>query len=134
MKLRSKHSQVSAFHRGTIPDQYGGQTVRIDFPGERFVFDDLDPSHYDVEREMGGFPYAVIRVDYFDQSEADLYSAPVTLGWGRIKLYQQEARGVRVANPWVLMKGDCGYILHSGPVAETISGERTPTPKTLPTG
>ena len=37
---------------------------RYSLPLQKFVFNDLDLGKYDLEREMWGFPYAVIQVEY----------------------------------------------------------------------
>ena len=50
------------------------------------MFDGIDPSQYDVEREMGGYPFAIVRVDYSHQDKTSI-SAPVTLGWARVRLF-----------------------------------------------
>ncbi len=61
-------------------------------PYERFIFDDLDLSQFDVEQEMGAYPYAVLRIDY---ERADSSTTPrdegVTLGWAKFRAYAQNA-------------------------------------------
>ena len=52
------------------------------------MFLDVDLSKYDIEREMGGVPYAVIQVQYMkpDGRSSDI---PVILGTStQIKLYK----------------------------------------------
>ena len=91
VKLRSKTSTVQSVLVSEEADSYGTVTYKMTFPREKFVFDDLDPSQYDVEEEMGGFPFAVVRVDYSHQEENRGISAPITLGWSRIKMYQHRS-------------------------------------------
>ena len=64
VKLRSKHSSVTPVSKGISTAKTGAKTYVIDFPREKILFDDLDPSQFDLEREMGGSPYGIVRVDY----------------------------------------------------------------------
>ena len=38
--------------------------VQICYPEDKFVFKDMDLAPYDLEREMGAYPYAIVRVEY----------------------------------------------------------------------
>lgn len=45
-------------------DNYGNTIYEVHFYEDKFVFDNLDISELDVERELGAFPYAIVRVEY----------------------------------------------------------------------
>lgn len=45
-------------------DNYGNTIYEVHFYEDKFVFENLDISELDVERELGAFPYAIVRVEY----------------------------------------------------------------------
>lgn len=38
--------------------------LQIVYPEDKFIFKDMDLAPYDLEREMGAYPYAIVRVEY----------------------------------------------------------------------
>ena len=125
--MRSKSSTTLPVTRNVQHDKYGNITYDIHYPREKFIFDDLDPSQYDVEQEMGGYPYAVIRVDYLHEDRGTQQLATqVTLGWCRVQLYEhisQVAGSSHVEHggqQWRLMVGDYHYTIYGGPVSQAV--------------
>lgn len=45
-------------------DNYGNIIYEVYFYKDKFVFDNLDISELDVERELGAFSYVIVRVEY----------------------------------------------------------------------
>jgi hypothetical protein len=45
-------------------DSYGNMVYKVRFPGERYVYPNFDLSPFDVERELGASPYAMITLEY----------------------------------------------------------------------
>lgn len=37
---------------------------KVKFPGERYLYQNFDLSQYDVERELGAVPYAILNMEY----------------------------------------------------------------------
>ena len=124
VKLRSKHSSVTPVSKGISTAKTGAKTYVIDFPREKILFDDLDPSQFDLEREMGGSPYGIVRVDYKHQDQSAV-SASITLGWARIKMYVHKSdvgsSNVSLSygrSQWMLAAGDDYHTLHPGTASE----------------
>ncbi|KAL5015854.1 hypothetical protein ScPMuIL_005443 [Solemya velum] len=70
-------------------DNYGNTEYRVFFP-YKFEFEDLDFTEFDLEREMGAYPYCIIRVMYLipDPSGQGIIAKPV--GWTRIPIFQHD--------------------------------------------
>lgn len=64
VKLRSRLSMGKAVTTSISKDNYGNTIYEVHFYEDKFVFDNLDISELDVERELGAFPYAIVRVEY----------------------------------------------------------------------
>lgn len=64
VKLRSRLSMGKAVTTSISKDNYGNTIYEVHFYEDKFVFDKLDISELDVERELGAFPYAIVRVEY----------------------------------------------------------------------
>lgn len=64
VKLRSRLSMGKAVTTSVTKDNYGNTIYEVHFYEDKFVFDNLDISELDVERELGAFPYAIVRVEY----------------------------------------------------------------------
>ena len=108
-----------------------GSTVYIvTLPYDRFVFDDLDLSQFDVEQEMGAYPYGVIRVDYDRATSATTpRDDSTTLGWARFKVYasadasRQSAiglDGISTNDKWRLVVANVELPLLPGPASSKI--------------
>ena len=41
-----------------------GFCFQIVYPEDKFVFRDIDLGPYDLAREMGAYPYAIVHVEY----------------------------------------------------------------------
>ena len=139
VKLHSRPSAITPVQAGVHTDPYGTKTYQVEFPSEKFTFHDLDLSGYDVEKEMGGYPFAIIRVDYCHRDRgASGISASVTLGWSRVKLYQHRSKLQMAAPPgehqWQLLSRDHSYTVHAGPVSDNIVALESPTPSSYAHG
>lgn len=64
VKLRSRMSMGKAVSTKVEKDSYGNTIYDVHFYQDKFVFDNLDITELDVERELGAFPYAIVRVEY----------------------------------------------------------------------
>ena len=64
VKLRSRLSMGNAVTTSITKDNYGNTIYEVHFYEDKFVFDNLDISELDVEKELGAFPYAIVRVEY----------------------------------------------------------------------
>jgi hypothetical protein len=69
IKLRSRMTLAPAAVSTPKKDSYGNTVFRAAFPQEKFVFDNLDLSQYDVEKELGAFPYSIVLVEYYLQGQ-----------------------------------------------------------------
>lgn len=63
IKMKSRTSTYAPVVTAMKKDSYGGLSMDIEFPEERYIYDMLDVSHYDVERELGAYPYAILTFD-----------------------------------------------------------------------
>lgn len=86
-----------------------------------FVFADLDLSNYDLEQEMGGFPKAVVHVDYSLEVQST-----ITLGWTEVGLHEKRERSALSPSPssgrsvkWILLERDLFCALNSGQPPES---------------
>ncbi|XP_046568194.1 LOW QUALITY PROTEIN: uncharacterized protein LOC124276591 [Haliotis rubra] len=129
VKLRSRMSlraiEVTSFQN----DAYGNAVYELLLPIEKFVFENLDLSQYDVERELGANPYATVRLEYH-RPEVMHGKSPVAVGWARIPLFRQGAPSGRVSadQAWVLLAGDHTFKLHPGDTSEPFTTSMPKTP------
>ena len=84
VKLRSRMSMGKAASTKVEKDSYGNTIYEVHFYEDRFVYDNLDISELDVERELGAYPYAIIRVEYkrpgpMDQSKFSALYVPLIM-------------------------------------------------------
>lgn len=120
--------------------KYGAKTYLIDFPKERIILDEIDPSQLDIEQEMGGSPYVIATVEY--QMKEDHKIFPLGLGWTRIKMYAHraevkpsESQGTYGRSQWVLRTGTETHILHAGSISErSMHGQGPVSPSQEPAG
>lgn len=63
IKLRSRLSHSLSVITALTRDSYGSIIMDWEFPGERYIYDMLDLSQYDVERELGAYPYAIFKLE-----------------------------------------------------------------------
>ncbi len=135
VKLQSKHSVTPDRSLSSTTDG-NGKTISLDFPKEKFIFDDMDLSQYDVEQEMGAYPFAIIQVEYQDvvATNGDTQTETRMLGWARIKLYQHrsDVNGRSSANEsqWVVLDGKSSNRLFSGNMPEGLMSSEASTPPT----
>ncbi|XP_013392664.1 uncharacterized protein LOC106160570 [Lingula anatina] len=130
IRISARWSRTLPTCRGVTADKYGSKVYTIDLLQEKFEFVDMDATNLDVEREMGGFPYAVVRVEY-DAPGSSNGNSRVSLGWSRIPLFQHSSQDSQsLPHLWELLEGEYSYTLYSGPVSESIlNGQpRTPLP------
>ncbi|CAH1801454.1 unnamed protein product [Owenia fusiformis] len=129
--VNPKHLQLDAvLHFGSVeirredfkvePDlnndntvKYGGREFTITFPPEEgFVYNDINPSNYDLEFEMGGYPYIIFQLLY---KSADLRTA---IGWSRVPLYRWES-------DWKMQLGQYSYSVLAGDLPGSSSTQPT---------
>ncbi|XP_062597302.1 uncharacterized protein LOC134258744 isoform X2 [Saccostrea cucullata] len=133
VKLRSRLSMGKAVTTSITKDNYGNTIYEVHFYEDKFVFDSLDISELDVERELGAFPYAIVRVEYRKPGPEALRTS-VPLGWARIPLFQRASRGGRssvdsLANvEWSLQDGDFVFTLHPGALPQNLISSDTASP------
>lgn len=65
IRLRSRMSLSKAYATKIEKDNYGNTWYEVFFPDDRYVFDNLDLTHYDVEKELGAYPYAIVKAEYY---------------------------------------------------------------------
>lgn len=136
VKLRSRLSMGKAVTTSISKDNYGNTIYEVHFYEDKFVFDNLDISELDVERELGAFPYAIVRVEYRKPGPEAL-RVSVPLGWARIPLFEKASRGGcssvdSLANvEWSLQDGDFVFTIHPGAVPQNLisTGAGSPLPE-----
>ncbi|XP_056008915.1 uncharacterized protein LOC125662842 isoform X2 [Ostrea edulis] len=133
VKLRSRLSMGKAVTTSVTKDNYGNTIYEVHFYEDKFVFDNLDISELDVERELGAFPYAIVRVEY-RKPGPEAFRISVPLGWARIPLFQRASRGGRssadsLANvEWSLQDGDFVFTIHPGALPQNLISSDPVTP------
>lgn len=114
-------------------DSYGQLLAQIEFMDERHIYDMLDLSQYDVERELGAYPYAVFKLEHMAPRKENLSDrAPVTLAWARLPLYRQST-GRGADSGFAIVEGDSTVPLHPGDIPDSLitALPRTPTQEDL---
>ncbi|KAK3710497.1 hypothetical protein RRG08_021313 [Elysia crispata] len=110
-------------------DSYGQLLAQIEFTEERHIYDMLDLSQYDVERELGAYPYAIFKLEHMAARRGNVSDrTPVTLAWARIPLYRQSStRGAD--SGFSIVEGDSTVPLHPGDIPDSLitAQPRTPT-------
>ncbi|XP_078336716.1 uncharacterized protein LOC111135431 isoform X1 [Crassostrea virginica] len=133
VKLRSRLSMGNAVTTSITKDNYGNTIYEVHFYEDKFVFDNLDISELDVEKELGAFPYAIVRVEYRKPGPEAL-RVSVPLGWARIPLFQRVTRGGRSSADskanieWSLQDGDFVFTLHPGALPQNLISSDAVTP------
>ena len=119
IKLRSRLSQTAGLVTSTSEDSYGGTVLNIEFANERYIYDMLDISQFDVERELGAYPYAIFKVE---SHSAGGPGGLFTLGWSRIPLYKHSNHTFSV------LEGDVTVSLHPGDIPDSFITTQPKTP------
>lgn len=134
VRLQSYSSMMPSNVISTSQDSYGNTIYQIVYPEDKFVFKDLDLAPYDLEREMGAYPYAIIRVDYnFTDPASPKSKKHIPVGWARIPLFQrQHMHGATSVTSidikWDLQDGERTYDLHPGEIPDTLISTQPVTP------
>ncbi|KAK6190965.1 hypothetical protein SNE40_002721 [Patella caerulea] len=133
VKLRSRMSMSPAKVEKTSRDNFGNSIYQLSYPQEKFVYEALDLLKYDVERELGACPYAILRLEYDTPQNTREGRAPVSVGWARVSLFKRGTRDGRVSvdSSWSLILADTTFSLHPGSVPESFESSHSVTP-TLP--
>ena len=64
VRLRTRMSLCDALATGVEKDNYGNIVYEIYYLEDKFVFENLDIGDYDVEKELGANPYAIVKAEY----------------------------------------------------------------------
>ena len=94
VQLQTKQSASPPELKSATVDSRGNQICIFSFEQDKFDFAELDSSEYDLEQEMGGYPYAVFGLDYvIEHSKSGRVSSrqprsTINLAWARLRLYQ----------------------------------------------
>ena len=94
VQLQTKQSASPPDLKSATVDSRGNQICIFSFERDKFDFAELDSSEYDLEQEMGGYPYAVFGLDYvIEHSKSGRVSSrqprpTINLAWARLRLYQ----------------------------------------------
>ncbi|XP_035828352.1 uncharacterized protein LOC101850990 [Aplysia californica] len=122
IKVRSRLSHSLPVITSMSQDSYGGTVVEMDFPGERYIYDMLDISQFDVERELGAYPYAIFKVESAQPHSSRKPGGPIHLGWSRIPLYRHSNQSFSV------IEGDVTVSLHPGDIPDSFITTQPKTP------
>ncbi|KAH9512915.1 hypothetical protein Btru_036992 [Bulinus truncatus] len=125
VKLRSRLSYSLSVITAKSKDSYGSLLLDIEFPEERHIYDMLDISQFDVERELGAYPYAIFKLEHL-KTTSGRKSGPVSLGWCRLPLYRQSSH--RDSQGFSLQEGDVTVALHPGDTPESFISAQPQTP------
>ncbi|XP_053375803.1 uncharacterized protein LOC123533294 isoform X1 [Mercenaria mercenaria] len=135
VRLKSNSSMMPSNVISTTQDSYGNTIYQIVYPEDKFIFRDLDLAPYDLEREMGAYPYAIVRVDYtlIDPSSPKNKKL-IPVGWARIPLFQrQHLHGATSVTSldikWDLQEGERTYDLHPGEIPDSLISTQPVTPQ-----
>ncbi|KAK3587352.1 hypothetical protein CHS0354_036519, partial [Potamilus streckersoni] len=123
----------SAIATGMAKDSYGNTVYDVVFPLDKFVFENMDFTQYDVERELGAYPYAIVKLEYIISGSAGQGRSPVPVGWARIPLFQKVVPSGKESVTsldiqWNLLLGENTYTLHAGEVPESMVATLPVTP------
>lgn len=134
VRLQSSNSMMPSQVISTKQDSTGNTVYQIVYPEDKFVFKDLDLGPYDLEREMGAYPYAIVRVDYnFTDPAKPKDSNTIPVGWARIPLFQRHhvhgsTSVTSLDIKWDLQAGEQTYDLHPGSIPDTLISTQPVTP------
>lgn len=125
VKLQSHQSTMPSNVVSTTKDSYGNTVYEIVYPEDKFVFRDIDLAPYDLEQEMGAYPYSIIRVEYHLPGPSNKNKPPISVGWARIPLFHRHHAPGAVSNAslvtkWDLQAGVHTYDLHPGEIPESL--------------
>ncbi|XP_060065450.1 uncharacterized protein LOC132545744 isoform X1 [Ylistrum balloti] len=139
IKLRSRMSMHPAYTAVQTKDVYKNLLYEIHFPQDKFVYESIDISQYDVERELGAHPYALLRVEYKKPASKKSDAATVQLGWARVPLFYRDSLDGRTSTDsvdvqWTLQAGENKHSIHSGEVPDSLISTVPQTPKEKPEG
>lgn len=141
VRLRTRMSLCDALATGVEKDNYGNIVYEIYYLEDKFVFENLDIGEYDVEKELGANPYAIVKAEYTKPGTfAERSALPV--GWARIPLFQRDLHqgdntgrdSVLIDIHWLLQNGDFKFTLHPGDVPEVSTHPSSPTVPTQSEG
>lgn len=142
VRVRTRMSLADALALDVEKDNYGNIVHEIYYLDEKFLFENLDIGEYDVEKELGANPYAIVKAEYTKPGTfAERTALPV--GWARIPLFQRDLRqGYNTGRDsvssvdihWLLQNGDFKFTLHPGDVPEVSTHPSSPTVPTLSEG
>ncbi|KAK6967406.1 hypothetical protein BgiMline_027221 [Biomphalaria glabrata] len=125
VKLHSRFSHSLSVVTSKSKDTYGSLLLDLEFPEERYIYDMLDLSQYDVERELGAYPYVIMKLERLNH-KSGRKSGPVTLGWCRIPLHRQASH--RDNQGYSLLDGDVTVALHPGDIPDSLISTQPQTP------
>ncbi|XP_069134826.1 uncharacterized protein [Argopecten irradians] len=138
IKLRSRMSMHPAYTSVQTKDMYKNLLYEMHFPQDKFVYESIDISQYDVERELGAHPYALIRVEYKKPASNQSEARTVQLGWARVPLFYRDSPGRKSTDSldvqWTLQAGDNKHSIHAGEVPDSLISTVPQTPKEKPEG
>lgn len=113
-------------------DSYGNMVYRVNFPAERYIYPPFDLSQFDVERELGASPYAMITLEYMRPSTAKSGTHRLSLGWSRLPLFRGRGDTQMVIEAFVLLEGENWVALHPGEVPDSLISAQPSTPSDKP--
>lgn len=110
-------------------DTYGNMVYAVQFPGERYVYPNFDLSQYDVERELGASPYAILSIEYMKPTTSKSSGVNlIPLGWSRLLLFRGGAEGLISVEHFTLLEGETMVALHPGDVPDSLVSTLPATP------
>ncbi|ESP04135.1 hypothetical protein LOTGIDRAFT_237550 [Lottia gigantea] len=135
IRLRSRMNLTPAKVNRTSRDNFGNSIYQLSYPQEKFVYEALDLLEYDVERELGASPYAILRLEYDSVQQSQQGKAPISVGWARVPLFKRGSRGggrVSTDSSWSLVLGDTSFTLHPGQIPDSLVSSSHPITPSLP--
>ncbi|KAK7475022.1 hypothetical protein BaRGS_00033703 [Batillaria attramentaria] len=110
-------------------DTYGNMVYELEFPGERYVYPNFDLSQYDVERELGASPYAILSMEYMMPTTSQSSGLNlIPLGWSRVLLFRGGAEGAISVEQFTLIEGETWVALHPGDIPDSLISTQPATP------
>jgi hypothetical protein len=121
VNIDTQTSTVTPTSKGVNVDKFGAKSFQAIYPKQKFTFASFDCAQYDLEQEMGGYPYAIIQATCDITESKQTITLP--LGWARIKLFQNKSEVKNWTDPnnlsqWILVTGDFKQRLSSGEAPE----------------
>ncbi|KAK7088191.1 uncharacterized protein [Littorina saxatilis] len=110
-------------------DTYGNMVYRFTFSGERYVYPNFDLSQYDVERELGASPYAILGLEYMRPGTSKSKGMNlIPLGWSRVPLFRGGGEGYNAIESFHLLEGETWVALHPGDIPDSLISTQPSTP------